>query len=130
HQISRYPYDVNTSVGEEGVVVPDLPTGGHFTRTVTFSPEGNLFVSVGSSCNICGERDDRRAAITEYGAGGGAGQRYAWGLRNAVGIAFQPGTGRLWTTVNERDYQGNEIPPDLVTIVGPGQNFGWPDCQP
>src|SRR5205807_2499025 len=87
-------------------------------------------VSAGSSCNICGERDDRRAAITEYSADGGDGQRYAWGLRNAVGIAFQPGTGRLWATVNERDYQGNEIPPDLVTIVGPGQNFGWPDCQP
>ena len=52
------------------------------------------------------------------------------GLRNAVGLAIQPATGLLWATVNERDNQGNEIPPDLVTIVRQGQNFGWPGCQP
>src|SRR5206468_3974922 len=51
-------------------------------------------------------------------------------LRNAVGLVIQPTTGLVWATVNERDNQGNEIPPDLVTIVREGQKFGWPGCQP
>ena len=65
-----------------------------------------------------------------YDADGSNGERFAWGLRNPVGLAFEPGTNTLWATVNERDDQGNEIPPDLVTIVAEGANYGWPDCQP
>jgi glucose/arabinose dehydrogenase len=130
NQISRYRYDPTGDLGSGTVVVPNLPVGGHSTRTVAFAPDGSLFVSVGSSCNICAERDQRRAAIVRYESDGINGEIFAWGLRNAVGLAFHPVTGRLWATVNERDNQGNEIPPDLVTIVGAGQNFGWPDCQP
>jgi glucose/arabinose dehydrogenase len=89
-----------------------------------------MFVSIGSSCNICDERDPRRAGISRYAADGTGGQVFASGLRNAVGLAIQPGSGLLWATVNERDNQGNEIPPDLVTIVRGGENFGWPTCQP
>jgi glucose/arabinose dehydrogenase len=87
-------------------------------------------VSVGSSCNLCDESDERRAAILRFNADGSAYARFAHGLRNAVGLAIQPSTGLLWATVNERDNQGNEIPPDLVTIVRQGENFGWPGCQP
>ncbi len=129
-QISRYPYDPRGDVGNAEVVIPDLPVGGHSTRTVEFAPDGSLFVSVGSSCNICVERDERRAAVIRYTPDGTNGQRFAWGLRNAVGLAFHPVTGTLWVTVNERDNQGNEVPPDLVTAVGPGEDFGWPACQP
>ena len=89
-----------------------------------------MYVSVGSSCNICDESDERRAAILRYAPDGSGYERFAYGLRNAVGLTIQPGTGLLWATVNERDNQGNEIPPDLVTSVGQGQNFGWPGCQP
>jgi glucose/arabinose dehydrogenase len=129
--ISRYPYDAaNGVVGRREVVVPDLPRGGHSTRTVIFAPDGWMYVSVGSSCNICDESDERRAAILRFAPDGSGYERFAWGLRNAVGLAIQPGTGLLWATVNERDNQGNEIPPDLVTLVGEGQNFGWPGCQP
>jgi glucose/arabinose dehydrogenase len=129
--IGRYTYDAASgSVGQREVVVPDLPRGGHQTRTVTFAPDGAMYVSIGSSCNICDESDPRRAAILRFGPDGGEYERFGWGLRNAVGLAIQPGTGLLWATVNERDNQGNEIPPDLVTIVQQGQNFGWPGCQP
>jgi glucose/arabinose dehydrogenase len=128
--VSRFAYDASGSPGQRDVVVPDLPRGGHSTRTVVFGPDGDLFVGVGSSCNICTETDQRRAAINRYDADGSNHERFAYGLRNAVGLAFQPGTNQLWATVNERDDQGNEIPPDLVTVVGEGQNFGWPDCQP
>jgi glucose/arabinose dehydrogenase len=91
-----------------------------------------MYVSVGSSCNICDETDERRAAILRFAPDGlfQGYERFAYGLRNAVGLTIQPGTGLLWATVNERDNQGNEIPPDLVTVVGQGQNFGWPGCQP
>ena len=89
-----------------------------------------MYVSVGSSCNICDEADERRAAVLRFAPDGSGYGRFASGLRNAVGLAVQPGAGLLFATVNERDNQGNEIPPDLVTIVQQGQNFGWPGCQP
>jgi glucose/arabinose dehydrogenase len=129
--VSRYTYDpASGALGGREVVVGDLPRGGHSTRTVAFGPEGEMYVSIGSSCNICDERDGRRAGISRYAADGSGGQVFASGLRNAVGLAIQPGSGLLWATVNERDNQGNEIPPDLVTIVRGGENFGWPTCQP
>lgn len=128
--ISRYAYVADGEVGPREAVVQDLPRGGHSTRTVAFGPDGLMFVSVGSSCNLCDETDERRAAILRFAADGSGYERFAYGLRNAVGLAIQPETGLLWATVNERDNQGNEIPPDLVTIVSQGQNFGWPGCQP
>jgi glucose/arabinose dehydrogenase len=130
-RVSRYPYGADGTLGPRETAVGDLPVRGeHFTRTVAFGPDGNLYLGIGSSCNICDEQDNRRAAISRYNADGTGGVRFAWGTRNPVGLAFQPGTGALWATVNERDNQGNEIPPDLVTIVRQGDNFGWPDCQP
>jgi glucose/arabinose dehydrogenase len=129
-RVQRFLYQSDGSLGPPEVIVPDLPPGGHFTRTVVFGPDGKLYLSVGSSCNICDERDERRAAILRYDPDGSGYQRFAWGVRNAVGLAFQPGSGQLWATVNERDDQGNEIPPDLVTAVHQSDNFGWPSCQP
>ncbi|MGI9149751.1 MAG: PQQ-dependent sugar dehydrogenase [Chloroflexota bacterium] len=130
--ISRFAYAEDEPPGPREVVVADLPTGGHSTRTVLFGFDGSMYVSIGSSCNICDESDARRAAILRFSSGSPASgsERFGFGLRNAVGLAIQPTTGLLWATVNERDNQGAEIPPDLVTIVRSGQNFGWPDCQP
>ncbi len=128
--ISRYTYDPAGPAGAREVVVSNLPRGGHNTRTVVFGPDGSMYVSVGSSCNICDESDQRRAAILRFDADGSNYSRFAFGLRNAVGLAIQPGSGLLWATVNERDNQGNEIPPDLVTIIRQDENFGWPGCQP
>jgi glucose/arabinose dehydrogenase len=129
--VSRYTYDASSGdIGAREVVVPNLPSGGHSTRTITFGPDASMYVSVGSSCNICDESDARRAAILRFNPDASGYVRFAWGLRNAVGLAIQPSTGQLWATVNERDNQGNDIPPDLVTLVQEGQNFGWPSCQP
>lgn len=129
--ISRYAYDAASGgVGGREVVVPDLPAGGHSTRTVVFGPDASMYVSVGSSCNICDESDPRRAAVLRFSPEGEGYERFAWGLRNAVGLAIQPGSGLLWATVNERDNQGNETPPDLVTTVSEGKNYGWPGCMP
>jgi len=130
HQVSRFRYDAAGPVGEQEVVIADLPTGGHRTRTVAFGPDELLYLAVGSSCNICFEEEPIRATVSRANPDGSDLEIIATGLRNPVGIVFQPGTDLLWATVNERDNQGNEIPPDLVTIVDEGANYGWPACLP
>jgi glucose/arabinose dehydrogenase len=129
-QVSRFPYDPSGPIGAQEVVIPDLPEGGHRTRTVAFGPDGMLYLAVGSSCNICLEEEPIRATISRANPDGSGLEIIATGLRNPVGLDFQPGTDLLWATVNERDNQGNEIPPDLVTIVEEGANYGWPTCLP
>jgi glucose/arabinose dehydrogenase len=129
-RIVRYRYDAQrlTAV-EPTVVVRGLPDRTHhWTRSIAFGPDGKLYVAIGSSCNTCQERDPRRAAVLRYDPDGGGEQRYASGLRNPVGLAFQPSTGVLWTTVNERDWPGGAAPPDYVTDVRPGAAYGWPGC--
>jgi len=115
---------------EREVVVDGLPSGGHATRTVLFSPDwSSLFVSIGSSCNVCVEEDPRRATIMRYNPDGSGGQVYAQGLRNAVGITFRPGTVELWATSNGRDWLGDDQPPETVYHVREGDNAGWPYCH-
>jgi glucose/arabinose dehydrogenase len=97
---------------------------------VAFGPDDMLYLAVGSSCNICLEEEPLRATVSRANPDGSDLEVIATGLRNPVGLDFQPGTGLLWATVNERDNQGNEIPPDLVTIVDEGANYGWPQCLP
>ena len=112
------------------VVVDGLPSGGHSTRTVLFSPDGStLFVSIGSSCNVCEEADARRAAILRYNPDGSGETIYATGLRNAVGITFRPGSDELWATNNGRDWLGDDQPPETVYLVREGDDAGWPRCH-
>lgn len=111
-------------------VIAGLPAGGHSTRTVLFSPDfQSLFVSIGSSCNVCLEEDERRAAIVRYNPDGSDPKIFARGLRNAVGITFRPGTGELWATNNGRDFLGDDLPPDAVYMIEEGKDYGWPRCH-
>ena len=115
--------------GQE-VLISDLPSGGHNTRTVLFSPDGeDLYVSIGSSCNVCVEGDERRATIMRYNPDGSDGEVYARGLRNAVGITFRPGTNDLWATNNGRDRLGDDLPPETIYKVNEGDDAGWPRCH-
>jgi glucose/arabinose dehydrogenase len=130
-RVVRVAYDPAThrAVGPPEVVVPDLPPrGSHWTRTIAFGPDGRLYVAVGSSCNVCEERNPRRAAITRYDVDGSGEFPFATGLRNAVGLAFRPGTSELWATVNGRDWLGDDRPSELVTRVEAGGFYGWPYC--
>jgi glucose/arabinose dehydrogenase len=112
------------------VVIPNLPSGGHSTRTVLFSPDfTSLFVSIGSSCNVCLEDDERRAAIVRYNPDGTEEEVFARGLRNAVGLAFHPGTGELWATNNGRDLLGDDLPPETIYEIKEGGDYGWPGCH-
>ena len=105
--------------------------GGHFTRTVVFGPDSAMYVTVGSSCNLCVEKDSTRATVMRFDANGNVGRVFARGLRNAVGLAVQPTTGALWVTQHERDNLApshEDLPPDEVNILKDGGDFGWPYC--
>ena len=109
-------------------IIENLPSGGiHFTRTIGFGPDGNLYISVGSSCNVC-EDDPRRAAILQYDKKGGSEKVYASGLRNSVGFVWNKNTGEMHATDNGRDLLGDDIPPDEVNIIRDGGHYGWPYC--
>jgi glucose/arabinose dehydrogenase len=115
---------------EREVIIDGLPSGGHSTRTVLFSPDfETLYVSIGSSCNVCIEEDERRATVMAYDPDGSNGRIYASGLRNAVGITFRPGTEELWATVNGRDWMGDNQPPETIYVVEEGDDAGWPYCH-
>jgi glucose/arabinose dehydrogenase len=105
-----------------------LPGGGHWTRDIVFSPNGEkMYVSIGSRSNNSDDRADaNRARIFEFNPDGTGQKVYAWGIRNAVGIAFRPGTNELWMSTNERDDLGEDLPPDYVSSVNPGGFYGWP----
>jgi len=128
-RVQRFAYDPATMKATQPTLLTRLPAGGgHWTRTVVFGPDGRMYVSVGSSCNVCRESDKRRAAILRFNADGSGEQLFSTGLRNAVGLAIHPATGALWATVNERDWRGDDLPPDYVTEVREGSVHGWPDC--
>ena len=116
------------SFDRKDVLVSGLPAGeGHFTRTVQIGPDGKLYVSVGSSCNLCEETDPRRAAIVRYNPDGTGEEVFATGLRNSVGFVFS--AGKIWATENGRDRIGDNIPPEEINIVEQGKHYGWPYCH-
>ncbi|AZI42008.1 sorbosone dehydrogenase family protein [Deinococcus psychrotolerans] len=105
----------------------DLPSGsGHSTRTVVFGPDDKMYVAVGSSCNVCEESNDKRAAVWVYDADGKNGKPFSTGLRNAVGLEWYGGT--LYATNNGRDELGDNYPPEGFYKLAVGRNFGWPYC--
>lgn len=109
------------------VLIDDLPTGGHFTRTLKIH-NNSLYLSIGSSCNVCIEKDERRAAITKCALNGTGCRVFARGMRNAVGFVFHPVTGKMYATDNGRDWLGEDLPPDEINLVEEGKDYGWPVC--
>lgn len=105
-----------------------LRGGGHWTRDLVFSPDGKtMYVSIGSRSNnsdTAAEAD--RARIFEFNPDGSGQKVYAWGIRNAVGIAIRPGSDELWMSTNERDELGDNLVPDYISRVRPGGFYGWP----
>ena len=111
----------------------NLPVGGnHFTRSLVFSPDGRLYVSIGSTCNVCVENNDRYAAIYSLNKDGSDFKLVAKGLRNSVFLIWNDKDKSIWATEMGRDLLGDNIPPDEINIINPkaesADNFGWPIC--
>lgn len=128
-----FPYeDGATSLSGEGQKLVDFKPGGHWTRSLIVSPDKTkIYAGVGSLSNIGDqgfEAEEGRAAIWELDLASGKARIFASGLRNPVGVAWEPTTGELWTVVNERDGLGDETPPDYLTSVKDGGFYGWPYC--
>jgi len=128
-KIRRYDWDEANLRVSNPQRIADLPgPGGHATRTLLFH-HGKMYVSVGSSCNACVEKDPRRAAVLEFNPDGSGQRIFATGLRNAVGMTVNPKTGTIWVTVNGRDWLGDDLPPEDINDLGKdGGAFGWPYC--
>jgi len=129
--VVAYPYvEGATKIAGTGRKLMDMKPGGHWTRNLFVSRDRTkLYVGVGSLSNIADqgfEAEVDRAAIHELDLATGKSRIFASGLRNAVGMAFEPTTGALWTVVNERDGLGDETPPDYLTSVKDGGFYGWP----
>lgn len=128
----RFPYRAGeTRIAAQGEKILDLPAGGHFTRNLIADPAGRkLYIAVGSGSNVDEDgkhaKDPRRAAILEVNPDGSGMRVFASGLRNAVGMDWEPRTNILWTVVNERDGLGDELVPDYLTSVREGAFYGWP----
>jgi len=128
-----YPYKPGaTRITKAPRKLMDLKPGGHWTRNLIASKDGTkLYVAVGSLTNIADQGmavEEDRACIHEYDLSSGQSRIFAGGLRNPVGMAWEPEEGKLWTVVNERDGLGDETPPDYLTSVVDAGFYGWPYC--
>jgi glucose/arabinose dehydrogenase len=132
--VVRFPYEEGaTRITAPGVKVVDLPAGArnhHWTKNIIASPDGSkLYAAIGSNSNVAEhgmEEEEGRAAIWEVDLATGNHRVFASGLRNPVGMAWEPGSGALWTAVNERDELGSDLVPDYMTTVRDGGFYGWP----
>lgn len=129
NRLRRYDWDEANLRATNGTTITGLPGGGgHSTRSLLFHG-GRMYVSAGSSCNACIEKDPRRAAVMEFNPDGSGQKIFATGLRNAVGLAVNPKTDTVWVTVNGRDWLGDDLPPDTIYDLGQGGvDAGWPYC--
>ncbi|MBC8075363.1 MAG: PQQ-dependent sugar dehydrogenase [Chloroflexales bacterium] len=126
-------FDANDAARSTQVVIDNLPSGatdlyGHRTRTLIAGLDGKLYLSVGSSCDVCQEDTPLRAAVLRANADGGGLEVFASGLRNSVGIAFRPFTNELWGADMGRNNIGDGIPPEELNLLAQGRNYGWPYC--
>ena len=150
--VIRYPYSNGDLVAKHSaeVIINDLPSGGHWTRDIAFSPSGKtFFLSIGSESNAAEDlrqisheevakleqeaglgmiwgAEQGRAAVYTYDSNGRDKKTFATGLRNCSGLTMRPTSDELWCVVNERDMLGDNLPPDYATKVKEGGFYGWP----
>ena len=133
HQVVVYrKVDSDGNFAGKEVLIDNLPMGGnHTTRSLVISPDEKIYLSIGSTCNVCEEDDKRRAAVVWYNLDGSEEEVFAEGLRNSVGLTikqFEEGY-VLWGVDNGRDRIGDNLPVEEVNIIDRGMHYGWPFCH-
>jgi glucose/arabinose dehydrogenase len=127
--VGRVRFDAATRriTGEFERIIENLPGGGnHWSRSLRFGPDGLLYLTVGSSCNVCDEKNPLRAAMLRFRPDGSEAKVFATGLRNTVGFDWRPDTNELYGTDNGRDFLGDEAPPEELNRIEKGLSYGWP----
>lgn len=126
----RFDHSTGALIGQPQLVIGDLPYGHpyqtHNTKTIGISPDRQLYITVGSPCNVCEPEDPRYSAILRSELDGSDLQIYASGLRNSIGFDWAPWSGELFATVNARDLLGDDFPPDELNNIVSGGFYGWP----
>ncbi|MDP2671239.1 MAG: PQQ-dependent sugar dehydrogenase [bacterium] len=128
-KVSRYSFDekkLTTSFDKKLFSYPYQ--GGHSTRSVVIDKNGVLFVTVGSSCNVCVESEEWLAGVVVSDTEGRKPRLFAKGLRNSVFLKISPETGKLWGTDMGRDLLGDNTPKEDINIIKDGGDYGWPFC--
>lgn len=128
-RVSRYLWNEEKKEATFDKKLFDIPKGGrHTTRTIAFNKKGQMFVSVGSSCDTCVENHPFLATVIVSDSEGASPRVWAKGLRNAPFIAVNPTTDDLWGTEMGRDFLGDNLPSDEINIISDGKDYGWPYC--
>ncbi len=130
--VATYDYDPEAVTAANRKIILTLPTSGRHTtkslQLVTLDNQTRLLTSIGSSCDVCVEKDARRGSILISDLDGQSVKTYASGLRNSVFMTPDSPTGQIWSSEMGRDYLGDELPPDEINIIQQGKNYGWPLC--
>lgn len=128
-KVTRFNWEEETLSAKEERILLSLPSGGrHFTRSIVFDKEGRMFVSIGSTCDVCFEKHEWLGSIIISDSEGNNPRLFAKGLRNSVFIAINPKTNELWGTEMGRDFLGDDKPPDEINLIKEGKDYGWPTC--
>ena len=128
-QVSRYNWNPKSLSATLDKVLFPLPAGGrHFTRSIAFKNDGTMFVTIGSTCDVCNEKDPFSAAVIVSDKDGIAPRLFAKGLRNSVFITVNDQSQKLWGTEMGRDFLGDNLPPDEINIIEDNKDYGWPRC--
>lgn len=129
NKISKYSWDEATLTATFEKKLFDLPTGGrHNSRSIVFDSKGNLYLSLGSTCDTCVEKESFISTVLISDSAGKAPRIFSKGLRNAVFLTVKPNTNDIYVTEMGRDYLGDTTPPDEINILHDGSDFGWPYC--
>ena len=129
NKVVRYTWDEEKLEATKDKVLFSLPeNNNHNNRTITFNKSGQMFISLGSTCNVCLQPSEQGGSVLISNTDGENLKVFATGLRNAAFIKINPNTGELWGTEMGRDLLGDNLPPDELNIIREGKNYGWPNC--
>jgi glucose/arabinose dehydrogenase len=130
--VVRVRIEKGIAVSTPEVLATYSSRGGHTTRSIVFGADSGMYISIGSSCNLCIETAPDRAAVMRYDMEGKGGRVYSRGLRNAVGMALNPVTREIWVSQHERDNiapDHQNMPPEEINILQDAGDYGWPYCH-